>query len=49
MNKLASVVALRFGVQPEFVDVHGDSEHALFRLAMRPWAHVKTGKLPENC
>ena len=41
MAKLAAVVGLRFGVQPEFVDVRGDGDRALFRLAMQPWAHIK--------
>ena len=44
-NKLAAVVGLRIGVKPEFVDVRGDGDRAWFRLAMQPWAHVKTGKL----
>lgn len=48
MNKLAAVVGLQFGVKPEFVDVHGDGDRALFRLAMQPWAHVKTGRMPEQ-
>lgn len=48
MNKLAAVVGLQFGVKPEFVDVRGDGDRALFRLAMQPWAHVKMGKLPER-
>jgi hypothetical protein len=39
---------LQFGVKPEFVDVHGDGDRALFRLAMQPWAHVKWGKMPRQ-
>ena len=44
MSKLADVVGLQFGVKPEFVDIHGDGDRALFRLAMQPWAHVKMNK-----
>ena len=47
MTKLADVVGLQFGVKPDFVEISGDGDRALFRLAMQPWAHVKTGKMPE--
>lgn len=48
MNKLAAVVGLKMEVEPEFVEVRGDGDRALFRLAMQPWSHVKHGKLPES-
>ena len=35
------VIGMRFDTKPEFVDVRGDGDRALFRLAMQPWAHVK--------
>jgi hypothetical protein len=44
VDLIANVVAARFGVQPEFVEVRGDHERAMFRLAMQPWAHLKLEK-----
>jgi hypothetical protein len=41
MNQIAAVIGAGFGVKPEFVDVRGDGDRALFRLAMQPWAHIK--------
>jgi len=44
VDKVAAVIGMRFDAKPEFVDVHGDGDRALFRLAMQPWAHVKMKK-----
>ena len=46
VNKVAKLIGMRFETKPEFVDVRGDGDRALFRLAMQPWAHVKREKKP---
>ncbi len=48
MNQIAAGIGVGFGVKPEFVDVRGDGDRALFRLAMQPWAHVKHGKVSDQ-
>lgn len=48
INLIAKLVGLRLAVEPEFVDVRGDTDRALFRLAMQPWAHIRTGPLSEK-
>jgi len=40
---IATIVAARLGVPTEFVEVRGDMDKALYRLALQPWAHIKTG------
>ena len=41
MGKLAKVVGLGLGAEPQFVPVRGDGDKALFELAMQPWAHIR--------
>ena len=43
---IASIIGVRFGVPVEFVEVRGDMDKALYRLALQPWAHFQTGTLP---
>ena len=43
---IVQLIGLRLAVDPEFVEVRGDKDRALFRLAMQPWAHIQTGPLP---
>ncbi|MCG3147937.1 MAG: hypothetical protein PCFJNLEI_01378 [Verrucomicrobiae bacterium] len=38
---IAGLIGQRFGVEPEFVEVRGDRDKALFCLAMKPWAHIE--------
>ena len=45
VGKIASIIALRLGVPTEFVEVRGDMDRALYRLALQPWAHIQTGTL----
>ena len=45
---IAKLIGLRLAVEPEFVEVRGDKDRALFRLAMQPWAHIQTGPLSEK-
>jgi hypothetical protein len=49
VTKIAKLIGLRFGVEPEFVEIRGDRDKALFNLAMKPWAHVRMlGKEPKD-
>jgi hypothetical protein len=41
VGMIARLVGLRLGVEPEFVEIRGDKDKALFNLAMQPWAHVR--------
>ena len=44
---IATLVGMRLGVPVEFVDIRGDMDKALYKLALQPWAHIKTGSLTQ--
>lgn len=41
IDLIASLIGLRLGVKPEYVEIKGDHDKALFKLAMQPWAHIE--------
>lgn len=47
INLIAKLIGLRLGVEPEFVEIRGDRDRAVFRLAMQPWAHIQHGNLAD--
>jgi hypothetical protein len=45
---IATIIATRLGVPTEFVEVRGDMDKALYKMALQPWAHIKTGNITEQ-
>ena len=44
---IATLVGVRLGVPVEFVEIKSDMDAALYKLALQPWEHIKTGTLTQ--